>query len=62
MVPEFSKLLEQPNQVPGSILEAGALIGALGIYLGSTTASTFYKMAGHIFRLIVWIPGIGSKY
>ena len=54
MVPEFSKLLEQPNQAPGSILIAGALIGAVGIYLGGTAASSYYKTLGRTLRLTVW--------
>lgn len=54
MVTEFSKLLEQPNQAPGSILIAGALIGAVGIYLGGTAASSYYKTLGRTLRLTVW--------
>jgi hypothetical protein len=61
-VPSFSKLLEQPNQIPGPILIAGAVIGAIGIYLGSGIASTYYKMLGRILRLAVWgFLGLGMS-
>jgi len=62
LVPEFSALLEQPNQVPRSILIAGALIGAIGIYLGSAVASSYYKRLGRTFLLIVWgFLGLGMS-
>ena len=54
MVPEASALLEQPNRIPGSILIAGALIGAVGIYLGSTVASSYYRTLGRTLRLTAW--------
>jgi len=61
-VPEFSALLEQPNQVPRSILIAGALISALGIYLGSTIASSYHKRLGRTLRLTVWgFLGLGMS-
>jgi hypothetical protein len=62
MVPEASALLEQPNQIPGSILIAGAVIGAVGIYLGSTVASSYYKTPGRTLRLTVWgFLGLGMS-
>jgi hypothetical protein len=54
MIPECSALLERPSQVPGSILIAGAVIGAAGIYLGSTLATSYYKTPGRNFRLMAW--------
>jgi len=60
MIPECNALLEQPNQVPGTALIAGAVIGAIGIYLGSTTASSYYKTLGRTLRLAVWgLLGLG---
>ena len=60
MVPEFSKLLEQPNQVPGPTLIAGAVISAVGIYLGSAAANSYYKTLGRTLRLAVWgLLGLG---
>ena len=62
MVPEFSKLMKQPNQVPGTALIAGAVIGAIGIYVGSTTASTYYKTLRRTLRLAVWgLLGLGMS-
>ena len=60
MIQECNALLKQPNQVPGPTLIAGAVIGAIGIYLGSTTASTYYKTLGRTLRLAVWgLLGLG---
>jgi hypothetical protein len=60
MIPESNALLEQPNQVPGTALIVGAVIGAIGIYVGSTTASTYYKTLGRTLRLAVWgLLGLG---
>ena len=53
MIPEFSRLLEQPNRLPGPTLIAGALIGAIGIYVGSATASTYHKTLGRTLCLAV---------
>jgi hypothetical protein len=62
MVPESSALLEQPNQIPGSILIAGTVIGAVGIYLGSTVASSYYKALGRALRLTMWgFLGLGMS-
>jgi len=62
MVPEFSKLLGQPNRVPGTALIAGAAIGAVGIYLGSAVASSYYKRLGRTLRLTVWgFLGLGMS-
>jgi hypothetical protein len=54
MIPECSALLEHPNQVPGSTLIAGSVIGAAGIYLGATLATSYYKTLGRGLRLIAW--------
>ena len=60
MIPECNALLERPNQVPGPALIAGAVIGAIGIYVGSTTASTYYKTLGRTLCLAVWgLLGLG---
>jgi len=60
MIPECNALLEQPNQVPGTALIAGAVIGTIGIYLGSATASSYYKTLGRTLRLAVWgLLGLG---
>jgi hypothetical protein len=60
MIPEFNALLEQPNQVPSTALIVGAVISAIGIYVGSTTASTYYKRLGRTLRLAVWgLLGLG---
>jgi len=60
MIPECNALLEQPNQVPGATLIIGAVIGAIGIYVGSTTASTYSKRLGRALRLVVWgLLGLG---
>ena len=62
MIPECSALLEQPNQAPGSVLIAGAVIGAVGIYLGCTVASSYYKTLGRTLRLTAWgLLGIGMS-
>jgi hypothetical protein len=62
IVSEISALLEQPNQVPSSMLVAGALIGAVGIYLGSTIASSYHKRLGRTLRLTVWgFLGLGMS-
>ena len=54
LIPECSALLEQPNQVPGAALIVGAVIGAIGIYVGTATASTYYKTVGRTIRLTLW--------
>jgi len=54
MIPECSALLQQPNQVPGLVLIAGAVIGAVGIYLGSSVARSYYKTLGRGLRLTAW--------
>lgn len=54
MIPECNALLEQPNQVPGAALIVGAAIGAIGIYVGSMTASSCHKTPGRTIRLIMW--------
>ena len=60
MIPEFNALVEQPNQVPGTALIVGAVIGAISIYVGSATASTYYKTLGRTLRLAVWgLLGLG---
>ena len=60
MIPECNALLEQPNQVPGTALIAGAVIGAISIYAGSATANTYYKTLGRTLRLAVWgLLGLG---
>ena len=60
MIPEFNALVEQPNQVPGTALIVGAVIGAISIYIGSATASTYYKTLGRTLRLAVWgLLGLG---
>ena len=62
LVPEFSALLKKPNQVPRTILIAGVLIGAVGIYLGSAVASSYYKTLGRALRLAVWgFLGLGMS-
>lgn len=60
MIPECKALLEQPNQVPGPALLAGAVIGAGGIYLGSALASSYNKTLGRTVRLTMWgLLGLG---
>jgi membrane protease YdiL (CAAX protease family) len=62
MIPECNALMEQPNQFPGAVLIAGVLIGAVGIYVGSTTASSYYKALGRAIRLTVWgLLGLGMS-
>jgi hypothetical protein len=58
LIPECSALLNQPNQVPGAKLIAGAVIGAVGVYLGSTLALSYYKAPGRAARLVAW-GGLG---
>jgi len=60
MIPECNALLEQPKQVPGATLMIGAAIGAIGVYVGSTTATTYSKRLGRTLRLAVWgLLGLG---
>ena len=62
LVPESFSLLEQPSQVPGITLAVGAVIGAIGIYLGSAVACTYWKKVGRTLRLIAWgILGLGMS-
>jgi hypothetical protein len=62
MISEGNALMEQPSQVPGPVLIAGALMGAIGIYLGSRTASSYYKTLGRAVRLTVWgLLGLGMS-
>jgi len=55
MIPECSALLKQPEQVPGPKLIAGAVIGAIGVYLGSCVAASYYKTPGRSLRLAAWV-------
>ena len=62
VIREFSALLEQPSLVPGSILIPGVGIGAVGIYLGSTLASSYYRTLGRTLRLTAWgFMGLGMS-
>lgn len=54
MIPECNALLEQPDKLPGAALIVGAVIGAIGIYLGSATARTYQKAVGRTIRLTGW--------
>jgi hypothetical protein len=54
MAPECSALLKQPEQVPGSKFIAGAVVGAIGVYLGSCVAASYYRTPGRSLRLAAW--------
>ena len=60
MIPECNALMEKPNQVPGAALIVGAAIGAIGIYVGSSTARSYSKTLGRNIRLTLWgLLGLG---
>lgn len=54
IAPECASIWSQPGRPPRTILVVAALIGAVGIYLGTAAASSYRSPSGRTIRLVIW--------